>query len=201
MAYFFIRIAMMNDLETLDDLEFKGIDKAQDATAKRYAQVFGWITFGLGVIYLIISFIRFIMMSFIDAFSDIANNLSHQQNNTFDALQRFVNYQKMLTIVAIIIAVLFIVGGIGYALRREWGRKLYLIVCLLGIGYHLFSGYITFFTISDMNGQLGNNVNSIGVFSQGLNTIAWFFTSLIPMVYLVINVVIAGKTSTKEIMK
>ncbi len=201
MAYFFIRTAKMDDLENLDDFELNVIDKAENATAKRYVQVFGWITFGLGIIYLIISFIRFIMMSFIDAFSDIANNLSHQQNNTFDALKRFVDYQKMLTVVAIIIAILFIVGGIGYALRREWGRKLYLIVCLLGIGYHLFSGYITFFMLSDMNGQLGNNANSMGIFSQGLSSITWFFTSLIPMAYLVINVIIAGNTSTKEIMK
>jgi len=201
MTYFFINEAPMDEFDNLDDLELNIEEKAENNSAKRLVQVFGWITFGLGIIYLIVSFIRYIMMSFIDAFSGIANNLSNQQSEAFDFLEKFIAYQKLLTIVAIVISVLFIIGGIGYALRREWGRKIYLVVCILGIGYHLFSGYVTFFILSDMNGPLQGSSNDLGPFSQGVSSITWFFTSLIPMAYLIINVIIAGRVSTKEIMK
>lgn len=191
----------MEEFDNLDDIDLNIDERTENSSAKRYVQVFGWITFGLGIIYLIISFIRYIMMSFIDTFSDIANSFSSQQNEAFDTIQRFVAYQKMLTVVAIIISVLFILGGISYALRREWGRKIYIAVCILGIGYHLFSGYVAFFMLNDMNDQFQGNSNSMGSFSQGISSVTWFFTSLIPMAYLVINIIIAGRPSTKEIMK
>lgn len=191
----------MEEFDNLDDLELNIEERADNRSAKRLVQVFGWITFGLGILYLIVSFIRYIMMSVIDAFSGIADSFSTQQNDTLHTIQRFVDYQKMLTVAAIILSALFILGGIGYAIRREWGRKIYLFVCILGIGYHLFSGYITSFMLSDMNGELGGNANNMGIFSQGFSSITWFFTSLIPIAYLVINVIIAGRVSTKEIMK
>lgn len=183
----------MDEFDNLDDLELNIDERTEDTKTKRYVQVFGWITFGLGIICLIVSFVRLVMMSFMNIFTGIVQH----QNEAFDYINRFIAFQKTLAVVAIVLSALFILGGIGYALRREWGRKVYLTVCILGIGYHLFSGYITFFLMS----EIGGDVNELGPFSPSFSSFTWLFTSLIPIAYLVINIILAGKSSTKAIMK
>lgn len=188
----------MEEFDSLDDLDLNIEEKTVNKRTVQYVKTFGWITFGLGVIYLLISFFRLIMMSFVGAFAGLAK----EQSEALDSMNQFFQYQKFLSIAALILSALFILGGIGYALRREWGRKVYLAVCSLGIGYHLFSGYITFFMLSEMMDPLTNSAStSAGPFSYGFNSISWFFTSLIPIAYLVINIIIAGRSETKAIMK
>ena len=149
---------------------------------------------GIGIIYFLISMIRLIMMSFLNTFSKMAQ--SHSDG--FDAINKMLEYQKMLSIAAIILSAFFILGGIGYALRREWGRKIYIAVCALGIGYHLFSGYITFFLMNEATGPFQSGSNG---FATGFSAVTWIFTSLIPLAYLTINIIIAGRPKTKAVMK
>ena len=190
----------MDDLDSLDDIELSLEKKAENSGTIRYVKVFGWITFGLGIIYLLVSFIRLIMMILMNAVTTIAK---HQQGTpSFDFFSKYVAYQKTFSIIAIVLAVLFIVGGIGYALRREWGRKVYLVVCVIGICYHLFSGYLSFFIMSDFNFPANSSQSpEMGSFTSGVNTVMWFFTGFIPIVYLVINIILAGRNKTKAVMK
>lgn len=188
----------MDDLDSLDDLELDIDKKAEDRGTIMYVKVFGWITFGIGIIYLIVSFFRLIMMSMMNAVTKMAQ----QQTDVFEYFDRYIAYQKTLSYVAIVLSALFITGGIGYALRREWGRKLYLAVCAIGVCYHLFSGYMTFFVMSDLQGSMNTaNAPNMGSFSNGVSAVMWFFTGIIPIVYLVINLILAGRNKTRAVMK
>lgn len=188
----------MDDLDSLDDLELDLQKKSEDKSTIMYIKVFGWITFGIGLIYLLISFVRLIMMSMMSAFTQIIPD----QNEAFEFIDRIVTYQKLLSYAALILSALFVLGGIGYALRREWGRKLYMIVCTLGICYHLFSGYITFFTLTDFDGPMSQSTrNEVNLFTTSFSSVMWIITGLIPIAYLAINLILAGRSKTKSIMK
>jgi hypothetical protein len=196
---------MENDI--IDDFQ-SGITQNQTNTKQRgVVKTFGWISFGIAIFYLFSGLISLLSSSVINSVSGIA---SASGSNELDFMDTYSSYQMLNAGLTLIVALLIIIGAIGYVTFKEWGRKLYIAGCAGAIATNLLGIYIAIYTMnlfSNMADSMGGMnqqeaqvmENVFGTFGSIFSIVAIVF-SLIPISYLVINIFIALNTKTKALM-
>lgn len=193
--------------EIIDDFQ-SGITQNQTNTKQRgLVKTFGWISFGIAIFYLFSSLISLLSSSVINSVSGIS---SAAGSNELDFMSTYSSYQMLNAGITLMVALLIIIGSIGYVTFKEWGRKLYIAGCTGAVATNLLGIYIAIYTMSivsnmadSMSGMSQQEAqvveNIFGTFGSIFSILAIVF-SLIPISYLVINIFIALNSKTKGLM-
>jgi hypothetical protein len=196
---------MENDI--IDDLQ-SGITQNQTNTKQRsLVKTFGWISFGIAIFYLFSGLISLVSSSVMSSISGMSRTTG---GNELDFFNRISSIQSLNAGITLVVALLVIIGSIGYVTFKEWGRKLFIAGCVGAIATNLLGIYIAIYTMSivsnmadsmsGMNQQEAQVMESVfGTFGSIFSILAIVF-SLIPITYLVINIFIALNSKTKELM-
>lgn len=196
---------MENDI--IDDFQ-SGITQNDTNTKQRgLVKTFGWISFGIAIFYLFSGLISLVSNSMMSSFSRLSSTVSGGQMGFFEHISSLQMLSAGLTL---IVALMVIVGAIGYVTFKEWGRKLYIGACIGGILTNFLGVYIAIYSMSiiteftesmpNISRQDAQIVEGVfGTFGSVFSIIAIIF-SLIPITYLVINIFIAINAKTKELM-
>ncbi|MDX1651099.1 MAG: hypothetical protein R3277_01320 [Brumimicrobium sp.] len=114
----------MDDHSNLDSLELNVESNAIHRKQKQYVKVFGWITFGISILYFLASLVAlFLYLTFSSFVQGINNNIMGKE------FEQIWSYQLYLTIFSGIVAALFIASSLGFVYFKEWARKLYIVSC------------------------------------------------------------------------
>lgn len=196
---------MENDI--IDDLQ-SGITQNQTNTKQRgLVKTFGWISFGIAIFYLFSGLISLVSSSVMSSISGMSRTTG---GNELDFFNRISSIQSLNAGITLVVALLVIIGAIGYVTFKEWGRKLFIAGCVGAIATNLLGIYIAIYTMSivsnmadsmsGMNQQEAQVMENVfGTFGSIFSILAIVF-SLIPITYLVINIFIALNSKTKELM-
>lgn len=109
--------------ELIDNFQSEITQSQTDSKQRGLVKTFGWISFGIAIFYLFSGLISLVTTSLMSSVSSIA---SVAGNNELDFLGRIGGMQQLNAGLTALIAVLIIVGAIGFVTFREWGRKLYI---------------------------------------------------------------------------
>lgn len=193
--------------ELIDNFQSAITQSQTDSKQRGLVKTFGWISFGIAIFYLFSGLISLVTTSLMSSVSSIA---SAAGNNELDFLGRIGGMQQLNAGLTALIAVLIIVGAIGFVTFREWGRKLYIAGCIGAVVVNLVGIYISIYSMSVV-ANMTDKMSSVsteeaqvmesvfGTFGSFFSIIAIVF-SLIPITYLVINVFIAVNSKTKALM-
>lgn len=193
--------------EIIDDFQ-SGITQNQtDSKQRSLIKTFGWISFGIAIFYLLSGLVGLVSTSVMNTFSQLSSTATGNQLNFFE---RISSFQMLSTILTLIVSIMIIVGAIGFATFKEWGRKLYLAACIGALLSTFFGVFITIYTmsifsefsqsVSGMSRQDAQVMEGVfGTFGSVFSILAILF-SLIPITYLIINIFIAINAKTKALM-
>lgn len=196
---------MENDI--IDDFQ-SGITQNDTNTKQRgLVKTFGWISFGIAIFYLFSGLISLVSSSMMSSISRLSSTVS---GNQLDFFERIGSLQMLNAGLTLIVALMVIIGAIGFVTFKEWGRKLYIGACTGGVITNLLGIYIAIYSmsivseisqsVSGMNRQDAQIMENVfGTFGSFFSIIAIIF-SLIPITYLVINIFIAINPKTKALM-
>lgn len=192
-------------METIEEItREQGQEDQQEFKRKQLVRTFGWISFGLAIIYFFNGLVGMFSSSTIDTFGSLAmldDNMPHEYTDWMQTVSSLTFYQGLITFV---VATVMIVGSIGYATLKEWGRTTYIGACFGAIAANVFSVFIAQRMMSGISSVMDAAPGNPGIdFGSAMGSMGLMFAiliSLIPLTYLIINIVVANKPLTKKIM-
>lgn len=178
-------------------------------------KTFGWISFGIAVLYLLGGIVNMLSKPMMDTFSQMSMQLNVDGKEEVIAIQnemvqKLFNIKFYLSTYSVIVASIIIIGSIGFVTFKGWGRKLYIAGCVLAILANIGTVYESFYAAELMDEFLNQIANSAGDkehlttanftgVSSIMTTITVIF-AIIPIAYLIINIFIANSKKTKALM-
>ena len=193
--------------ELIDDFQSGMTESQQHSKQRGVVKTFGWISFVIAIFYLLSGLISLVSSSMMSSISKMSSSVSGNQMDYFESLSSLQMLNSTLTL---IVALIVIIGSVGFVTFKEWGRKLYIGACVGGILTNLIGVFIALYSMSLVS-ELTQNVSGMspqdaqimegvfGTFGSFFSIITIVF-SLIPITYLVINIFIAINAKTKELM-